>query len=237
MGWTSEEVSKFVKSKLGAPKRRVELDHTNINEALQRAVRQMSTVKPLYKFGSMVINKGQQKYDFVVLSLPFGKGITNFYVEPITSPSQGYFSEFEWWRLRHPPYISAGEIVLDQIYFKELGLITGTEFDWEWDRDTNVLLVTPTPNRTSKAAYIYNASPDRIEDLRPSDQGWVVDFTVAICKEMLGRVRNKFQGVPGNDLPVDTDGADLLSEGLGEQEALKGALQEGRGDWTPPIIG
>ncbi len=243
MGWTTPEVKQYIKAQLGHPKRKIELADSNFNQAIKRSVRYYSTKKPDLRKGRVTILNGGQKYDFLALNLPFGKGLTDVYPEPITSP-QDVFNEFEYYRLRQPPYVDMGELLIDQIYYKEIGYLTGTHFHWEWIQfqdkegtDQAVLLVSPIPSRTFIASYDFNFAPDRIEDVRLTDQGWVVDYALALTKEMLGRVRGKYQGVPGLKLEINTDWSELLGEGLDAQSSLKESLEEARGDWTPPLRG
>lgn len=245
MGWTTAEVCKYIKSRLGFPKRAVELDASNYEEALQRALRQLSSYKPALRYQSFNIIQGQQRYNLNPVSasdpdgldLPFGKGIVRVYDQPIVSP-QAVFNEFEYYRLRQPPYVDMGELLIDQMYYKEIGILTGTQFDWEWDQATGILLITPVPTRSRAASYQYNSELTKIEDANPADQGWIADYALAICKEMLGRVRGKFQGVPGTELPLEMDHADLLSEASAEQERLLESLQlKSKASWTPPIKG
>lgn len=236
MSWTSAEVRKFIRHMLGEPRRKVELDQAQISAALKRAVAYYSAKKPIIRKDFINVQQGVQAYDLEALGKNVGKGILNVYQEPITSPS-AVFTEFEYYRLRQPPYVDMSELISDRLYYKEVGILTGTDFDWEFDWHTKKILVKPIPTRSFTLAYDYDHSPVTIEEVRLNDQGWVVDYTLALCKEMLARIRGKFQGVPGNDLPVDTDASDLLSEGLEAQSNLKEKLMESRGDWTPPILG
>lgn len=249
MGWTTPEVCRHIKARLGFPKRAVELDKINYNEAIKRAVRAITTYKPVFKFGSFTITQGKQKYNLATpnspnpgdnpdgLSLPYGKGLTRLFDSPIIQP-QAVFNEFEYYRLRQPPYVDMGELLIDNIYYKEIGLLTGTHFDWEWIPDRTSIMLTPVPTRTRPGAYEYNDEAASIDELAPADQGWAVDYALAIAKEMLGRVRIKFQGVAGNELPLEMDGASLLSEGLEAQSNMLEGLQlKARASWTPPIKG
>ena len=55
---------------------------------------------------------------------------------------------------------------------------------------------------------------------------WVRQFTLALCKELLGLIRSKFSNVPipGSDLTLN--GADLVSQGREDQEKLNTTLRE-----------
>lgn len=239
MAWTTAEVMKYVKTRLGYPKRAVEIDKCNLLVALQRAIRQLATYKPVFKLQSFTIAEGQQKYDLspTGLDLPYGKGLTRLFDSPIIQP-QAVYNEFEYYRLRQPPYVDMGELLMDNIYYKEIGLLTGTAFDWEWVPDHLCLMITPIPTRTRPAVYEYNATVTSIDELSAADQGWVADYTLALAKEMLGRVRGKFQGVPGTELALNMDHSELLSEAQAEQERLlEGLHLKARASWTPPITG
>ena len=53
---------------------------------------------------------------------------------------------------------------------------------------------------------------------------WVEQYTLALCKEVIGRVRGKF--TPAN-APYTLDAETLLSEGVQERERLESDLREG----------
>lgn len=245
MGWTSPEICQYIKTRLGFPIRTIELDKQNFGWAITRALRQLATYKPVFRYQQFQIQSGVQRYDLSPVSathpdgldLPFGKGVVRLWDQPITSP-QSVFNEFEYYRLRQPPYVDMAELLIDNMYYKELGLLTGTQFDWEWVPDATSIMITPVPTRTRLGSYEYNAELTKIEEASGADQGWIADYALAIAKEMLGRVRGKYQGVQGNELAVDTDWSELLQEGLEAQEKMLETLQEkSRASWTPPIKG
>ena len=55
---------------------------------------------------------------------------------------------------------------------------------------------------------------------------WVRQYTLALCKELLGLIRSKFSSVPipGSDLTLN--GSDLISQGREDQTNLKTRLVE-----------
>jgi len=234
--WDDAAVRTYVLAQLGHPRRKVEVDELQVDQAIKRAVGYYGSKKPVIKNSFINIVNGQQGYNLETLGKPYGAGLIAVYFEPIESP-QRVFNEFEYYRLRQPPYVELSEIASDTLYYGTANYLTGTDLDWSWHQDITTLLIKPAPNRSMKVAYDYAELPDSIENVPLYDQGWVVDYSLALVKEMLGRVRNKFQGVPGNELPIETDGADLISEGKEEQEALKEGLAATIGDRIPPIRG
>ena len=55
---------------------------------------------------------------------------------------------------------------------------------------------------------------------------WVRQFTVALCKELLGLIRSKFSSVPIPGSELTLNGADLISQGREDQTNLKTRLVE-----------
>ncbi len=234
--WREPEVVAHILSSFGYPRRKVELDSSNIAESLKKAVRQYGSIKPRILLDTVTIFDGIQAYNLTTLAKPFGRGILDVVPAPITSPA-AVFNEFEYYRLRQPPYVDMAELVTDRMYYKEIGLLTGTDFDWEWDQVRTILLVRPIPSRTFTASYLYNNPPSKLEDVIEADQDWIVDYTQALCEKILGRVRGKFSGVPGNDLPVTTDHESLLAEATASLAKLEEDLKATVGDWVPPVRG
>ncbi len=54
---------------------------------------------------------------------------------------------------------------------------------------------------------------------------WIRRFALAISKEMLGQVRSKFGSIPIPGESVTLNGSDLISQGKGEQDALRDELK------------
>lgn len=61
---------------------------------------------------------------------------------------------------------------------------------------------------------------------------WIRKFTVALAKEVLGRIRGKMQTIPIPNGDLTLDGNELLSESKAEQDSLRGELREILDDLT-----
>ena len=55
---------------------------------------------------------------------------------------------------------------------------------------------------------------------------WVRQYCLAVCKEMLGLIRNKYSSIPIPDGDVTLNGSDLVSQGREDQEKLKTTMRE-----------
>ena len=61
---------------------------------------------------------------------------------------------------------------------------------------------------------------------------WVRQYTLALCKELLGMIRSKFSTVPIPGAELQLNGADLLSQGREDKSELKTKLAEMLGELT-----
>ena len=55
---------------------------------------------------------------------------------------------------------------------------------------------------------------------------WIKDYTLALCKELLGLVRSKFSSIPIPNATLDLDGPELVSQGREDQRNLEENLRE-----------
>jgi hypothetical protein len=55
---------------------------------------------------------------------------------------------------------------------------------------------------------------------------WTRQYTLALCKELLGLIRSKFGSVPIPGAELTLNGADLVSQGREEQTNLKTEVKE-----------
>ena len=64
------------------------------------------------------------------------------------------------------------------------------------------------------------------ENINSIGQQWIRKYALALCKEMLGQVRGKFQTIPIPGQSVTLNFADLLSQAKEEQTTLRDKLRE-----------
>jgi hypothetical protein len=84
------------------------------------------------------------------------------------------------------------------------------------ERISNGLIQTNTVTNPSNAPYgnpIYN-------QINSIGRQWIFEYTLALCKEMLGYVRGKYTTVPIPDQNMTLNQADLLTAATAEKQAL-----------------
>jgi hypothetical protein len=84
------------------------------------------------------------------------------------------------------------------------------------DRYTNGLIQTNTVTNPSNAPY-GNPTYSQINSI---GRQWIFEYTLALCKEMLGYVRGKYSTVPIPDQTMTLNQADLLTAATTEKQAL-----------------
>lgn len=125
-------------------------------------------------------------------------------------------------------------------WLKNREKLLATKPSWDFDDRTQILRMYPQPRAGSDSAsryygviscYVERALKDIIKE------PWVYQYTLALSKIVLARVRGKYSGTTlfgGGSV-----NADMLSEGLQEKEALETKLYEGApgfGDNEPPMF-
>lgn len=84
------------------------------------------------------------------------------------------------------------------------------------ERLTNGLIQTNTVTNPSNAPY-GNPTYNQINSI---GRQWIFEYTLALCKEMLGYVRGKYSTVPIPDQNMTLNQSDLLSAATAEKQAL-----------------
>jgi hypothetical protein len=128
-------------------------------------------------------------------------------------------------------------VLKDWLKNREKLLATKQSFDFD-DR-TQILRMYPQPDASNNGVTYFGVIQCYVE--RPLrdiiKEQWVYQYSLALSKIVLGRVRGKFAGTTlfgGGSL-----NADMLAEGLNEKEKLELQLYEGTpgmGDAEPPMF-
>lgn len=107
-------------------------------------------------------------------------------------------------------------------YQKLLGRMFGSFIEFKWKPTTHILTILQRPFAQGEQVLIksYNYRPDYIllQDIYAKQ--WLYDYTLAVCKLMLGEARSKFGSIAGPGSSITLNGADLKSAGKEEMEKL-----------------
>jgi hypothetical protein len=64
------------------------------------------------------------------------------------------------------------------------------------------------------------------KDINPAGKQWIFKYTLALAKEVLGNIRNKYSSVPIPGAEVTLNGADLVAQAQTEKDALITQIRE-----------
>lgn len=109
-------------------------------------------------------------------------------------------------------------------YFKKIWI--DFIFDTEKNNDAllfgNTALLNNVVSDASNIPYTYQTY-GKINDM---GRAWIIKYGIALAKEMLGYIRNKYSSVPIPNGEVTLNGGDLVSQGQSEKETLISQLRE-----------
>lgn len=97
-------------------------------------------------------------------------------------------------------------------------------FDYIVEKDRNTPLIAPTGSVSDLSNVPY--SRIQFENIKDIGVRWIYQYTLALVKEMLGNVRNKYTSIPIPGAEVTLNGADLVAQGREEKTNLLTDLKE-----------
>ena len=239
-----QEVFDYVKNNLGEGMIDVELDPKHYETALERAVnkyrqRSSNAVEESYAF--LTLKKDQNKYilpDEVInvrklfrrtvgsrteggqggtLFEPFNLAYTNTYL--LRAGATGGLATY---------YAFAS-------YQELVGKLFGSFIQFHFDVATKTLTITQRPRADDETVLMhtdnYRTDITLFKDIY--SKPWIRDYTLAVCKIMLGEARSKFGQIAGPQGGTTLNGADLKNQGQAEMERLEEDINKFADGGTP----
>ena len=224
-------VFKYVKLMLGDQMIEVELDPEHYEAALDRALnryRQKSpnSVEESYLFLELIQDQNEYRLPDEVIAVrqvfrraigsrsgigaggtlfePFNLAYTNTYL--MSGSMMGGLATYDAF---------AG-------YQKLVGRMFGSYIEFLWKPTTHIIDILQRPFAQGEQILIqsYNHRPDWVllQDIYAKQ--WLKDYTLAVCKVMLGEARSKFASIAGPGSSIQMNGNDLKSSAKEDFERL-----------------
>lgn len=125
---------------------------------------------------------------------------------------------------------NVSEYLLMQQYMKQISRVLGQFSTWQIVNG-KYLHIWPIPDYEDTAIVEFRAlDPNTIH---PAYKSWLQRYSLCIAKEILGRIRSKYQVLPGPSGGAKLDGELLLRESIEEKEKL---LEELRSEIEGPPL-
>jgi hypothetical protein len=113
-------------------------------------------------------------------------------------------------------------------YQKLVGRMFGSYIEFNWNPTNHILTILQRPYAQGEQILLktHNYRPDFVllQDIYAGQ--WLKDYTLAVCKTMLGEARSKFGSIAGPGGSIQLNGAALLQAGKEEVEKLEKELVE-----------
>ena len=239
-----QEIFDYVKNNLGEGMIDVELDPKHYQTALERAInkfrqRSSNAVEESYAF--LELKKNQNSYilpDEIInvrslhrrtvgsrteggeggtLFEPFNLAYTNTYL--LRAGATGGLATY---------YAFAS-------YQELIGKLFGSFIQFHFDVATKKLTITQRPRADNETVLMHtdNFRPDITLFKDIYAKPWIRDYTLGVCKIMLGEARSKFATIAGPQGGTSLNGDQLKAEGQQELERLEASISNYEVGQTP----
>lgn len=112
-------------------------------------------------------------------------------------------------------------------YQNLVGRMFGRDVLYVWDASTKMINFERRFNAVEQIAlHVYNMRPISVLLNDPYALPWLREYTVAMCKQMLGEARSKFSTVAGPQGGFSLNGAELKTEARAEMDRLEKELAD-----------
>src|SRR5210317_1362037 len=226
-----QEIFDYVKNNLGEGMIDVELDPKHYQTALERATnryrqRSSNAVEESYAF--LELKKNQNSYilpDEVI-------NVRNLNRRTVGSRTEGgeggtLFEPFNLaytntYLLRAGATGGLATYYAFASYQELVGKLFGSFIQFHFDVATKKLTITQRPRADNETVLMHtdNYRPDITLFKDIYAKPWIRDYTLAVCKTMLGEARGKFNTIAGPQGGTTLNGAELKQQGQMEMEKL-----------------
>jgi len=233
---TKSQVKEYIKRKLGHPAVVVELDDNQLEDAVQDALRMFN--RHLMVFRNNVL---RESYEYANIELP-ADTLGVYYVCFLMPDSLRNYTQINIFEILSRlvyPEMPMGEWYMIRMFYKMFQRVRGTDPDWRYDREANVLHVD-THGGPYDVSCI-TGHPVTVETLTEgSKQRYERTFlkaAVAEAKQVISPIRGKFGGIPAPGGTLTTDADKMATEAQATLEKIEGDLRKLAQARCLPVVG
>ena len=201
---TKEDLQNIVLAYLGSGVLEVELSQAQLDVVVGSALRWLSRF--VKKTGSLALDSGQSRLD--LSGLPANSQV----VDVRRSFAPVPFSPFMFGETQD----SIGEYAIEKNYSEVVRKMLGRDPIWKYDPPWLYISPPLMEGETAKVYYVYPISA--VEDVSDEFLQPLIEYAKGEAKEILGRIRGKYRGVPAPDGQIELD-SDLLLQEAREDKA------------------
>jgi len=220
-GW--ETTKDYILNMMGYPTVAVELTEKQLYISIRQALEKYFEYRvPCLKHHYFAVNPGQDIYDLpdeAIHHTEQGIKIKGVIYKPSNFEQFQYY--FQYTLYNYKP-VSVANIHMMFQNLEAFKYVTGQEVSFEILNGSQIR-ISPMPNEPTQGAVIYAANlPESDLDQNP----WIWKYSLAISKQIVGRVRSKFTIPSPTGGEVNLAGAELVAESKEEIRDLEQHLKD-----------
>ncbi len=209
---TKDELITAIRAYLGDGVVGVELTPAQLDVVVGSSLRWLSRF--FKRTGSLTLTpaSGQSKFD--LSGLPYGAEVVDVRRAPVSSPPS-YFLEDDIYPF-HESAPDVGEYAIGLNYSEVARKMLGRDPVWKYDPP--YLYISPPAGDGETVKVYYTLPLTAVEDVPDKFLVPLVEYAKGEAKEILGRIRGKYRGVPAPEGQVELDADVLLQEAREDKE-------------------
>lgn len=222
-------VKDFILARLGAPVVKVELTDFQLETCIDEAITKLEYYAPdwMTQYASFETSANVNVYE---LPQEIANGLNdvwykrNFFNLGATPGSLEYdFAIMFFTNTGLFNNYNVSQYLLMQQYLKQISNVLSQGATWQLIGGKH-LHIWPVPDSTAGVILEFRALD--VDRIHPMYKNWIQRYAMCLAKEILGRIRGKFQTLPGPSGGSRLDGESLLAEAKEEKEKLVEELME-----------
>jgi len=223
-----EVLTETVKRTLGHPQLNIELNQEDYNDAVSKATKFYSRMRPL-RVSRSTGNVGNNG-NFITLSDDDKKNLIdvidcdynnivrqNFNFNGLIDMS---FIPYEW-QMRSDRYLASMQKISAD------AKVLGYDGDWKYDEETGRVYFDPPVKNAREVRYVL-LKLRTLEQIPPIDEDLVLMLVESFCRDKLADVRGKIKGIPSPSGTLELDSAEQRTMAADLREKVKTEITEQR---------
>jgi hypothetical protein len=219
----SQSVKDFILARLGHPIVNVELSDFQIETCIEEAASKLEYHAPywmtqyaafqtsaginVYELPAEIMNGlGDVWYRRNLITFGATPGSLEYDFAIMFFTNTGLFNNY-----------NVGQYLLMQMYLKQIRQVLGQGTSWDIINN-KYLQIFPIPETTETIILEFRGLD--ADTIHPMYKNWIQRYSLCVAKEILGRIRGKFQTLPGPNGGARLDGESLLAEAREEKQLL-----------------
>lgn len=185
----------------------VELSDNFFNTAVDRALLWLSVYAPRKEVVNLIMRAGEKSIDLSYLP-------ANAEVVEVRRSGNSVAKTPLWYAGLLNDFYASDLNITDFVYFLNwsgtVRKVLGTEFTWEYRKPFLYISPVPTTEEVLEVEYVMPYADVSEVPFKYLDA--FLMYATAVAKEMLGRIRSKYSGVPAPEGQIQLDGERLIDE-------------------------